>query len=83
MKDESNADLRKAIDHLERGEWEAAHLIVQEDEESRQSCWLHGIVHVLEGDAANAGYWFDRAGRTFSTDTAAEIAAAKAAISES
>jgi hypothetical protein len=68
--------LRKAVEHLEQGEWEAAHHIVQSDD-SVQACWLHGIVHVLEGDLGNARYWYARAGRPFSGDAAAEIAAAR------
>ncbi|MBK8738451.1 MAG: hypothetical protein IPM02_02365 [Betaproteobacteria bacterium] len=72
--------LRKAIEHLEQGEWEAAHKIVQSDD-SAQACWLHGIVHVLEGDLDNARYWYRRAGRAFSSDEAAEIAAARELMS--
>src|SRR5678816_2082969 len=49
--------LRKAVDHLEQGNWEAAHNIVQSDD-SIQACWLHGIVHLLEGDLGNARYWY-------------------------
>lgn len=55
-------DLVTAVSHLERGDWEAAHRIVQEDE-SPLSCWAHGIVHLMEGDEGNAGYWYRRAGR--------------------
>lgn len=65
-----------ALDHLERGDWHAAHRIVQA-EESAEACWIHGIVHVMEGDLANAGYWYGRAGRPLSRDTATEIAAAR------
>jgi len=68
--------LRKAVDHLEQGEWEAAHKIVQADD-SIQACWVHCIVHLLEGDLGNARYWYQRAGRPFSSDAAAEIVAAK------
>ncbi len=55
-------DLNSAVGHLERGDWEAAHRIVQEDE-SPLSCWAHGIVHLMEGDEGNAGYWYRRGGR--------------------
>jgi len=72
--------LRKAVAHLEQGDWDAAHKIVQADD-TVQACWLHGIVHVLEGDLENARYWYGRAGRAFSRDTAAEIAAAAQAVS--
>jgi len=72
--------LRKAVAHLDRGEWEAAHDIVQSDD-SVHACWLHGIVHLLEGDLGNARYWYERADRPFSSDAAAEVAAAKKAMS--
>lgn len=68
--------LRAALDQLENGNWDAAHRIVQSDE-STAGCWVHGIVHVVEGDLDNARYWYGRAGRAFSADTAAEIAAVK------
>jgi hypothetical protein len=60
-------DLREAVKLLETGDWQAAHAIVQEDEDSRLFCWAHGIVHLMEGDLANAQYWYRKAGRpTFS-----------------
>ena len=71
--------LRSAVAHLERGDWRAAHEIVQKDEESALSCWAHGIVHVLEGDLPNARYWYGQAKRAFPKDysVSAEIAALK------
>lgn len=51
-----------ALGHLHRGAWEEAHQLVQDDE-SPLGCWVHGIVHLLEGDRDNAGYWYERAGR--------------------
>ena len=44
------------------GKWDAAHKIVQQDN-SRLSAWLHGVIHQEEGDLSNALYWFNRAGR--------------------
>lgn len=58
-------ELNKALDLLRRGDWEAAHLIVQRDEESALACWAHGIVHLMEGDVSNARYWYRRAKRDF------------------
>jgi hypothetical protein len=52
------------MDFLAAGDWQRAHTIAQE-EESKTGCWIHGIVHVLEGDLDNARYWYRRAGRTF------------------
>lgn len=58
-------DLISALEHLERGDWRAAHRIVQRDEADAIACWAHGIVHLMEGDASNARYWYRRAGRAF------------------
>jgi hypothetical protein len=71
--------LRSAVALLEKGDWQAAHKIVQEDEESPLSCWAHGIVHVLEGDLPNARYWYGQAKRAFPKDYSIpdEIAALK------
>jgi hypothetical protein len=73
--------LRSAVEHLERGDWQAAHEIVQKDEESPLSCWAHGIVHVMEGDLPNARYWYGQAKRAFpgKYSVADEIAALKLA----
>ena len=74
-------EIQQALKHLERGNWQAAHEIVQRDESSPIACWLHGIVHLIEGDEANARYWYRAAKRAFPdrVDIAAEISAAKAA----
>lgn len=57
------ADLARALGLLRKGDWEAAHKIVQEDEESPLACWAHGIVHLMEGDTSNARYWYRAAKR--------------------
>jgi hypothetical protein len=59
------ADLDKALALLRRGDWQAAHVIVQKDEDSPLACWAHGIVHLLEGDLSNARYWYREAKREF------------------
>ena len=70
-------DLRRAVALLAQGDWRAAHLIVQDDEESPLSCWAHSIVHLMEGDVPNARYWYRMAGRVLRQDFSveAEIAA--------
>lgn len=55
-------DMVQLVAHLRAGNWEAAHDLVQDDQ-SVAGAWAHGIVHMLEGDMANAGYWYRRAGR--------------------
>jgi len=58
-------ELSKALGLLRKGDWQAAHLIVQKDEESPLACWAHGIVHLMEGDISNARYWYREAKRDF------------------
>ena len=61
----SEADLlREVVAHLRAGRWTEAHDLVQQVD-STAAAWLHGIVHILEGDLEDAEYWYDRAGRTF------------------
>jgi len=73
-------DLRRAVELLAAGDWQAAHAIVQDDT-SAAGAWLHGIVHTLEGDLDNARYWYGQAGRDFRgvASVNEEIAAARAA----
>jgi hypothetical protein len=68
--------LGEAIGHLERGDWQKAHELV-DDDASPLGCWAHGIVHLLEGDVANARYWYQHAQRAFpqASELQAEIAA--------
>lgn len=61
----SPAELSAALDLLEKADWQAAHVIVQKDEDSPLACWAHGIVHLMEGDIANARYWYRQARRPF------------------
>ena len=74
--------LRSAVAHLERGDWQAAHSLVQQDEESPLYCWAHGIVHLMEGDLPNARYWYAEAKRRYPAGRSApeEIAALKGAL---
>jgi Tfp pilus assembly protein PilF len=74
-----SSDLQRAVALLEAGDWQAAHEIVQRDEDSALSCWAHGIVHMLEGDTSNARYWYRQAKRSFPGEPSAtkEIASLK------
>lgn len=56
--------LREVIAHLRAGRWTEAHDLVQQDD-STAATWLHGIVHVQEGDLEDAEYWYDRACQDF------------------
>lgn len=74
--------LTDAVALLEEGNWEAAHGIAQADD-TELGAWAHGIVHMLEGDRRNAGYWYGRAGRELPSEDSInrEIAALKTALS--
>jgi hypothetical protein len=45
-----------------RGDWDGAHAVAQDDP-SPEASWVHAYLHRKEGDQANAGYWYRRAGR--------------------
>jgi hypothetical protein len=77
----SSGSLRRAAELLAAGEWQGAHVIVQDDP-SPLAAWMHGIVHLLEGDVSNARYWYGCAGRAFPGDGAVqdEIEAVRAAV---
>lgn len=51
-----------------RGDWDGAHATVQADE-SAEAAWVHAYLHRVEGDLANARYWYRTAGRTVATGT--------------
>ena len=45
-----------------KGAWDGAHDAAQADEGGAGD-WVHAYLHRKEGDAANAGYWYRRAGK--------------------
>jgi hypothetical protein len=73
--------LGQAVELLAAGDWKKAHEIVQKDK-STLSSWIHGIVHIVEGDLDNARGWYKRAEREFPGAEAAqaEISAARRAV---
>jgi hypothetical protein len=70
-----------AVELLAAGDWQPAHKIVQGDT-SELAAWLHGIVHILEGDLDNAQGWYRKANRAFPGRAAveSEISAARNAL---
>ena len=78
----SRADLTRAVELAIGGDWKAAHEIVQQDEEDATSCWIHAVLHKIEGDAGNSRYWYRRAGQSYEAypDAKAELAAIKAEL---
>jgi len=51
---------RDAIARLRDGDWQAAHVIVQHLDDAL-ACRVHALCHRIEGDLANARYWYRRA----------------------
>ena len=49
-----------------KGGWDRAHKIVQ-DEPTADAAWVHAYLHRVEGDSANAGYWYRQAGKPVAT----------------
>ena len=45
-----------------KGHWDKAPALAQADEGGAGD-WVHAYLHRKEGDAANAGYWYRRAGK--------------------
>jgi hypothetical protein len=57
-------DLLKASNFRPGTDMEKAHQICQRHEGEPHFDWVHALVHRIEGDDANAGYWYRRAGKT-------------------
>ncbi len=56
--------LHQVLRDLHAGRWNAAHDLVQKDD-SMLAAWLHGILHLQEGDLEDAENWYNRAARHF------------------
>jgi len=56
----------QALWHQAKGDWHEAHRLAQaQDDET--GAWVHAYLHRVEGDNANAGYWYRRAGKPHSS----------------
>ncbi|EJE54520.1 hypothetical protein PMI14_00620 [Acidovorax sp. CF316] len=76
--------MQQVLQHLRAGRWDAAHDLVQHDG-SQLAAWLHGILHVQEGDLEDAENWYDRANRRFRSrgTLSEELALFEAALAQS
>lgn len=64
---------REAVERALAGDWEAAHVLVQEPSETdATAAWIHAVVHRMEGDLGNARYWYRRCGRTLRENVSTE-----------
>ena len=51
--------LLKAVQLAKANHGEDAHHIVQ-DYSDTTACWIHAVLHKIEGDASNSRYWYAR-----------------------
>ena len=77
-----NRQLLRAIELAQAGDWDAAHELVQQQEDNA-SAWVHAVLHKIEGDLGNARYWYRRAGRLdrVGDEPSAELMAIRAELS--
>jgi len=54
----------KALWYDAKDDWEMSHHIAQ-DIPDKNGSWIHAYLHRKEGDRFNAGYWYNKAGKTF------------------
>ncbi len=55
-----------ALWHEGKGNWDEAHRLVR-SQRNKVGAWVHAHLHRVEGDDANAKYWYGRAGRPHSS----------------
>lgn len=75
MRDIEQALIALKDDGLKRdAAWRRAHELAQRHEGVPAYDHLHAVLHRIEGDDANAAYWYRRAGETMSEgDVLAEV----------
>ncbi|MFZ6765711.1 hypothetical protein ACO0LM_01405 [Undibacterium sp. Di26W] len=56
--------LHQVLAHMRQGQWNEAHDLVQSDD-TLPGAWLHGILHIQEGDLEDAEYWYGKTNRNF------------------
>lgn len=66
-------DQLQALRLAREGKWDDAHRLIQPLSDSH-SFLIHGYLHRVEGDLANAAYWYRRAGQSMPANTLEEEA---------
>ena len=64
MRTAGNEQFRIAVKAAQDGEWDRSHQIVQEYADP-VACWIHAVLHKIEGDEGNSRYWYARAHRNY------------------
>lgn len=75
-------ELLLAVDLALKGQWDAAHTLVQKLEGDATAAWIHAVLHKIEGDADNSRYWYRRANKLESVDAdpAAELSQIRSSL---
>jgi hypothetical protein len=75
-------ELIRAVDLAISGDWHAAHKMVQEHEDDATACWIHAVLHKMEGDESNSRYWYRRTAHAYEAYAypRAELEAIKAVL---
>jgi hypothetical protein len=75
-------DPAAAVDAALAGDWHGAHGIVQQEESDPLACWVHAVLHKIEGDAWNSRYWYARSPHRYGDwgDPVRELQAARSEI---
>lgn len=59
-----SVDLKRAVAAALNDDWNTAHEIAQESNE-QIACWIHAVLHKIEGDESNSRYWYSRARKRY------------------
>lgn len=54
----------QALWWAKKGDWNRAHELAQSHDD-KDASWVHAYLHRVEGDDANASYWYRRAGEPY------------------
>lgn len=78
----TKTELLDAVEAALAGDWRRAHKIVQPHEDDAFACWIHAVVHKIEGDTGNSRYWYSEIKRSYDdfADAKQELAAIKQAV---
>ena len=78
----TKTELLDAIGAALAGDWRRAHNIVQQYEDDALACWVHAVVHKIEGDTSNSRFWYSEIERSYNefADAKQELVAIKRAV---
>ena len=74
-------ELKAAVDAALANDWHQAHQIVQKYDDPL-ACWIHAVLHKIEGDAGNSRYWYARTDKKYGdyADPKVELEAIRRAV---